>query len=363
MVKWLQKIFARGRRHFEAGGRLRALACVFDAAEAIFFLPLNRSRTAPHVRDALDVKRYMAVVIAALIPATLAGIYLFGPRVLAMIAVSYAAGGAAEVAFAVIRREEINEGFLVTGLLFPLVLPPALPLWMVAAGVVFGVVIGKELFGGTGRNLFNPALVGRCFLAVAYPEAMSGGYWLAPASGWGGAAGRHISSAAEAVTQATPLVEARSGRLAPAWDMLWGDISGSVGETSAVLLILGGLALIAARVVNWRTVVGTLVGFVASASAMHAAAPAGYPPAWWGMLGGGFMLGAFYMATDPVTSPATNQAKWAYGLIIGLCTVLIRNLSAYPEGVMFAILLGNICAPILDEIVLQFEIRRLRREA
>ncbi len=361
-MSFVRKLFERSRRHFAAGGRLRAFKCVFDAAESIFFLPLHRTRTAPHIRDPLDVKRYMAVVIAALIPATLAGIYFFGLHVLAMIVVSYAAGGAAEVAFAVIRKEEINEGFLVTGLLFPLVLPPSLPLWMVAVGVIFGVVIGKELFGGTGRNLFNPALVGRCFLAIAYPEPMSRGYWLPPAGGWTGAFGEYTSSAAEAVTQATPLADARSGQLAPAWDMFWGNISGSVGETSAVLLIIGGLALIAIKVANWRTVAGTFIGFLIPAAAMHAAAPASYPPAWWGILAGGFMLGAFFMTTCPVTSPNTNQAKWAYGLIIGLCTVLIRNMSAYPEGVMFAILLGNICAPVLDEVVLQIEMRRLRRE-
>ena len=195
------------------------------------------------MRDPLDVKRFMSVVILALAPCVLASLYFFGLRVLAMIAVSYAAGGAVEVLFAIVRKEEINEGFLVTGLLFPLVLPPALPLWMVGVGVAFGVLIGKELFGGTGRNLFNPALVGRCFLALAYPKAMSTN-WVKPVAEFPGRLLQYVDcSALDAVTGATPLPLAKQGELVDLWHLFFGNVSGSVGETSALAVIIGGASL------------------------------------------------------------------------------------------------------------------------
>jgi Na+-transporting NADH:ubiquinone oxidoreductase subunit B/electron transport complex protein RnfD len=301
----------------------------------------------------------MFLVIVALIPCTLAALYFFGLRALAVIAVSYAAGGTAEVVFAVVRKEEINEGFLVTGLVFPLILPPALPLWMVAVGVVFGVVVGKELFGGTGRNLFNPALVGRCFLAVGYPVAMSAA-WIEPGSGLMGRLTEY-ASAADAATAATPLAAAKQGVFAAPMDLLLGRVTGSMGETSALAVLLGGVFLLATGVANWRTVAGVLGTFLALGWALHAALPDAFGPVGWHLLAGGLLFGAFFMATDPVTSPATDGGKWAFGIIIGLATLLIRNLTGWVEGVMFAILLGNICAPILDEVAMWFRLKLPKR--
>jgi Na(+)-translocating NADH:ubiquinone oxidoreductase B subunit len=349
-------LFDRARRHFRSGGRLHRLRPVFDAAESFFFSPREVTTAAPHVRDPLDVKRFMSMVILALAPAVIAAVYFFGLRVLVMILVSYAAGGAVEVAFAVARREEINEGFLVTGLLFPLVLPPALPLWMVALGVVFGVVVGKELFGGTGRNLFNPALVGRCFLLLAYPAEMSKTSWLDPGGGWFGRAGEY---AADAVSGATPLVAARAGHLADLGDLFFGATAGCAGETSALALLAGGGFLLLTGVADWRTVAGVLVSFGIMTAALHGGSA---HAALWHVLAGGFLLGALFMATDPVTSPQTPGAKWAYGLLIGVATAMIRSLTVYVEGVMFAILLGNTFAPILDEVAIAARLRRLRHE-
>ena len=208
-MKWLLNIFERLKPNFEKGKLLSPLKPVFDANESFFFAPGERTADSPHIRDPLDVKRYMSVVIVALTPCVMASLYFFGLRALAMIFVSYAVGGMVEVVFAMVRKEEINEGFLVTGLIFPLVLPPTLPLWLVGVGVAFAVLVGKELFGGTGRNLFNPALVGRCFLLLAYPSAMSE-KWLLPGVGALGRLTQYASSATvDAVTEATPLVAAK----------------------------------------------------------------------------------------------------------------------------------------------------------
>ena len=235
-MKALLKMFERARAHFTEDSILHAAKPLFDATENFFFAPGTQAKAAPHVRDPMDVKRLMTMVIVAAIPCTLASIYLYGLRALAVILVSYMAGGAIEVLFAVVRKEEINEGFLVTGLLFPLALPPAIPLWMVAVGVMFGVMIGKELFGGTGRNLFNPALVGRCFLALAYPKAMSGN-WVTPVASFPGRLGQWISAAdVDALTEATPLVVAKRGelgKLAEWSDLFWGNVAGSLGEDFA----------------------------------------------------------------------------------------------------------------------------------
>ena len=359
-MKGLLKLLDKLRPQFSEGGRHRKLKPLFDAIDAFHFAPLHPTRTSPHVRDPLDVKRYMVMVIVALVPCLLASVYFFGLRVLAVIAVSYAAGGLVEVAFAVIRKEEINEGFLVTGMLFGLILPPALPLWLVALGVMFGVLFGKELFGGTGRNLFNPALVGRVFLAMAYPVAMSAS-WIAPVARWPGRL-TDWAGATDAVTSATPLAAARSGQLAGLPELFWGNVTGSIGETSAAAIILGGLFLVLIGVANWRTVAGTLGAFLVLQAVLHAADPARFAPPLWGLLAGGLLFGAFFMATDPVTSPVTDGAKVVYGILIGVVTVLIRGLAGLTEGVMFAILLGNIFAPLLDEVFIRIRLRRLSLE-
>ncbi|MHC4563322.1 MAG: RnfABCDGE type electron transport complex subunit D [Planctomycetota bacterium] len=354
-MKLLEDTFAKLRPLFDQGGRLRPLKPLFDAGENFFLSPSARAAAAPHVRDPLDVKRYMSMVIVALVPCVLASIYFFGLRVLAMIVVSYAAGGAVEVAFAVIRKEEINEGFLVTGLLFPLILPPALPLWMVGVGVFLGVLVGKELFGGTGRNLFNPALVGRCFLALGYPKAMSGN-WIAPVAQW---PGRITQFTSDTISGATPLVDAANDQWVSLKDLFFGNVSGSAGETSALAIVLGGLVLVGVGVANWRTVASMLLGFVVLTACVHGGS---MHVVLWHVLAGGLLFGAFFMATDPITSPMTEGGKWVYGLLIGVATALIRNFTGYVEGVMFAILLGNLFAPVIDEVFLAVHVRRLQRE-
>ena len=369
-MKWLLKIVDAVRPTFEKGGKLAVFNPVFGALEHFLFAPADRTLGAPHVRDAMDLKRFMSMAIISVVPCAFAALYFFGWRFLAMVVVSYAAGLTIETIFAIVRKEEINEGFFVTGILFPLILPPATPLWMVGLGVAFGVFIGKELFGGTGRNVFNPALVGRCFLALAYPKAMSQSYvepshdllgclffkWLPSGSG------------VDAVTVATPLSAAKGGEMCSTSHMLLGGISGSAGETSAILIIIGGVFLLLTRVANWRTVVGILGSFIIltavliTGGAAKVAMDGVFGPVAWHLFAGGLLFGAFFMATDPVTSPTTNIGKWIYGIIIGSVTVLIRHFTGYVEGVTFAILLGNIVAPILDEAIVAVRIRRLRSE-
>jgi len=362
-VKLLLGLFEKSRGHFEDGGKLRAARPLFDAMENFFFAPKTRTPSMPHVRDAMDIKRYMSMVIIALLPCVAAAIYFFGLRVIPIIVVSYVAGGAVEVLFAIVRKEEINEGFLVTGLIFPLILPVTVPLWMVAVGVAFGVLVGKELFGGTGRNVFNPAIVGRCFLALAYPAAMTGG-WVMPGETWTGRVFQYVGGGQvpDAVTGATPLGQAKAGELASFWDLLAGSVGGCIGETSAALIIAGGLFLLFTRVANWRTVLSILVGAGVMAAALHMRDGETFAPASWHLLAGGLLFGAFFMATDPVTSPVTNRGKWVYGLLIGVVAILIRNFTAFVEGVMFAILLGNIAAPVIDQVVIGMHQRRLANE-
>jgi Na(+)-translocating NADH:ubiquinone oxidoreductase B subunit len=366
-VKWLLKIIDAVRPTFEEGGKLQIFNPVFGALEHFFFAPSTRTIVAPHIRDPLDLKRVMSMVIISVIPCVLAALYFFGLRFIAMIVVTYVAGLTVEAIFAIVRKEGINEGFFVTGFLFPLILPPNLPLWMVALGVAFGVFIGKELFGGTGRNLFNPALVGRCFLSLAYPKTMAAS-WVEPSHELAGGLLTWISPQLDAVSGATPLALAKQGEMGSIAHMLLGSVSGSAGETSAILIIFGGVFLLLTRVASWRTVVSMLGSFVILTAALILGRAVSYPmpgvfgPVMWHLFAGGLLFGAFFMATDPVTSPTTNAGKWFYGIIIGSTTVLIRNFTGYVEGVTFAILLGNIVAPILDEIVVGIRIRRLRYE-
>lgn len=346
---------------FEESGRFARLHPIFQAADTFFFTAPLKTAGPPYGRDPIDIKRYMSLVIVGLLPCFLASLYFFGWRMLLMILVSYAAGGVVEVLFAIVRKEEINEGFLVTGFIFPLILPPGLPLWMVAVGIIFGVLVGKEVFGGTGRNLFNAALVGRCFLALGYPSLMTRA-WVAPAAGRLGSLLSPIRTATDAVTGATPLVLAKAGELAAPLDLFLGRVMGSAGETSALAILLGGGFLVMVGVANWRTVVGILGSFTVLCAALHVADPASVAPATFHLLAGGLLFGSFFMATDPVTSPVTLSGKWAYGILIGTLTVLIRSFSGYVEGVTFAILLGNMCAPLIDEVVIRLRVRRYARE-
>ncbi len=361
-MRLLLRLLERFRPLFEERGRFAVLKPVYDATDSFFFGPDTETGFGPHVRDPLDVKRFMSMVIVGLVPCVGVALYLFGLRVLALIVVSYTVGGIVEVFFAVVRKEEINEGFLVTGLIYPLILPPGLPLWMAGVGIAFGVLVGKELFGGTGRNVFNPALVGRCFLALAYPAAMSGN-WIKPGGGPLGRLFQYVDSGTtDALASATPLILAKQGQFASLSGLVTGHVPGCVGETSALAVIAGGVFLILVGVANWRTVVSMLGAFLLAGGMLHAAYPQQFAPPVWGLFAGGLLFGAFFMATDPVSSPTTDSGKWGYGALIGLATVLIRNLTGYVEGVMFAILLGNICAPLLDEAAVHFRLRRLAHE-
>jgi Na+-transporting NADH:ubiquinone oxidoreductase subunit B len=361
-VKILLRLFEKVSPIFEDGGKLSSMKPLYEAMENFFFAPSSRTLHAPFSRDPLDIKRYMSMVIIGLLPCVAASLYFFGLRVIPMIIVSYMAGGIVEVAFAVIRKEPIAEGFLVTGLIFPLVLPPTTPLWMVAIGCMFGVFVGKEIFGGTGRNLFNPAIVGRCFLALAYPAAMSSS-WVEAGHGITGRLLQYVSgSDIEALTSATPLIYAKQGLFEDTSHLVLGSVSGCIGETSGLMIICGGIFLVLTKVSNWRSVVGVLGSAALFEAILYGANAEQFAHPIWHLFAGGLLFGAFFMVTDPVSSPSTNEGKWIYGILIGVITILIRNFSGYVEGVMFAILLGNIAAPIIDEMVFSVRLRMLKNE-
>lgn len=322
------------------------------AVDEFFFGTGRVTDIAPHIADHIDMKRFMALVVVALVPLTVSTVYFWGWRAVAMILVSYTFGGMAEVAFAVIRKKEIHEGFLVTGLIFPLILPPTVPLWVVAVGIVFGVVFGKEVFGGTGSNIFNPAIVGRVFLSVSFPNIMST-YWANPfKAGTGGLTA--FQCGVDAITSATPLVLLKNQAvMTPYRDLLFGQGAGCVGETFRAAIILGGIFLILLKIVDWRiplSYLGTV--FVLPVVCNHLFHTQFAPPLFQ-ILSGGLLLGAFFMATDPVTSPFTKPGRWTAGILLGILTVLIRGLSGYVEGVMFSILFVNAFTPLIDAIVLK----------
>ena len=312
---------------------------VLDAVDAALFSTDETTEDRPHIVDSIDLKRYMLAVIIALLPSTLSSIYFFGWRVVWMIIVSYAAGGLVEVIFAMIRKQEIHEGFFVTGIIFPLVLPPTTPLWIVAVGVMFGVFFGKEVFGGTGRNVFNPALVGRLFITIAFPTIMTT-YWQLPFS--------------DAITSATPLTLYKSTQtLTPYIDLLLGrNCAGSMGEIFRLGIIIGGIFLMFSKVANWRIPVSYLVSVLIFAWIGNSALPTKVAPPVFQLLSGGLLYGAMFMATDPVTSPFTKAGKYIFGILCGLLTVLIRSFSGYVEGVMFSIVIMNALTPLIDHILL-----------
>lgn len=315
--------------------------------------------SAPHIVDNLDVKRYMSIVILALLPTTIASVYLYGWRVLLVILVSYIFGGLTEVLFAIIRKQEIYEGFLVTGLIFPLVLPPTIPLWVVAVGVVFGVFFGKEVFGGTGRNIFNPALVGRIFITIAFPVIMSSSWQQPFIEGFGVSSGYQ----SDVITSATPLIARKVGGQ-PVFsyiDLLFGRVPGSIGETFRLGVIIGGIFLMATKVSNWRIPVSYIGSVLLFSSLGNAFFPYQVAPPLFQLLTGGLLFGAFFMATDPVTSPFTKGGKWISGILSGFLTVLIRGFSGYAEGVMFTIILMNAFAPLIDSMVLQTKYKETKK--
>lgn len=367
---------------FEKGKPLAKLYPLYEAIDTFLFTPGKVAPKAPHVRDAIDLKRAMVFVVIALIPATLMGILNAGyqmlsaqnfvfnfwqalglgaGKVLPIILVSYAAGGFWEVLFAVTRKHEINEGFFVTGILYALTLPPTIPLWQAAIGISFGVIFGKEIFGGTGYNVFNPALVARAFVFFAYPAQISGStVWVA----------------VDGFTRATPLaVVADAGRGGSAVmalqeagynlsNMFWGFIPGSIGETSKIACLLGLVFLLITRVASWQVVVSCSLGLLSMSSVFYLLKGPemltffALPPHWHLLLGG-FAFGAIFMATDPVSCSATPLGRWIYGFLIGVLTVLVRVVNpAYPEGMMLAILFMNGFAPLIDHFVVESNIKK-----
>ncbi|MBN1411587.1 MAG: RnfABCDGE type electron transport complex subunit D [Spirochaetales bacterium] len=335
---------------FDKLSRIRGLkrfATIFSTLKGIVYGVQEISVGAPHIRDNIEIKRYMSCVIIALMPAALAAIYFHGLYVLAIIAVSYVVGGLVEVSFAVIRKKDIEEGFLVTGIIFPLTLPPATPLWIVAVGAFFGVLFGKEVFGGTGRNIFNPALVGRLFITIAFPGVMSGVYKM-PLS--------------DAITSATPLGLFKADHvITPVWDLLLGMSAGSLGEVFRLGIIAGGLFLMFIKVSNFRIPIAYLGTVALFAFIGGFFAPNVFAPPLLQLLTGGLLYGAFFMATDPVTSPMTNSGKWIAGILCGIFTVLIRTFSGYTEGVMFSIILVNALTPVLDTAILSIKYKAVKK--
>jgi len=385
---------------FHKGGRFEKYYAVYEMVDTFLYSPPDTTRTAPHVRDGIDLKRMMSYVVVALIPCILwswfnagyhanvalaeldmvrqdwrgallaafgigfnpgnpfanmaHGFLLFLPIYLTTLIV----GGLWEVLFATVRNHEVNEGFLVTSMLYTLTLPPDMPLWMVALGISFGVVIGKEIFGGTGKNFLNPALTGRAFLYFAYPAEISGDQIWVAVDGW---------------SHATPLGLGETGGMAAIadsgltwWQAFFGLMPGSLGETSTFAILLGAIFLLYTRIASWRIMLGVLVGVFATSLLFNLFASEARPmmamPFHWHLVTGGLAFGLVFMATDPVSASMTNAGRWVFGILIGFMTVLIRAINpAFPEGIMLAILFANLFAPLIDYVVIQMNIRRRER--
>lgn len=385
-MKILEKIVDNLRPHFHEGGKLEKLHYVFDGFETFLFTPPTTTKHGVHIRDAMDLKRTMMVVIIALVPSLLFGTwnvgfqhykafgmeatlwqnFLFGAKkVVPIIIVSYVAGLTVEFIFATIRKHPISEGYLVSGLLIPLIMPVTVPLWMVALGAIFCTLLGKEVFGGTGMNFMNPALLARAFLFFAYPAFMSGDIWvdLSPETG---------HNIVDAFSGATNLVafDHDFTKMQSASDMFWGFEQGSIGETSVFAILIGAAILIITGVGSWEIILTVFAGGYLMGLLMNVLAPTGDPthamhtPAYLHLLLGGFAFGAVFMATDPVTAAQTKQGKFIYGFAIGAFIVILRVFNpAYPEGVMLAILLLNVFAPLIDHLVIERHIKNRLKNA
>jgi Na+-transporting NADH:ubiquinone oxidoreductase subunit B len=383
-MEWIRQKLDKFKEPFAKGKKLEKYSPAINALDTFLFTPNHTTKKGAHVRDAVDLKRVMITVVIALLPVLLFSMWNQGYQylkqiqpevdiwdafvhgaldILPMIVVSYAVGLGIEFAFAIFRGHEVNEGYLVTGLLIPMIMPVGLPLWMLAISVVFAVIIGKEAFGGTGMNILNPALTARAFAFFAYPTYMSGNQvWVMNAAEVDGVSGETILG----TLAANQPVEYST------MDMFWGMIPGSVSETSAALCLLGALFLIFTKVGSWRIMVSAVVGAAAMGlifNALPAMGVAGnsltnFP--WYNhLVAGGLAFGIVYMATDPVSAAQTYKGKWIYGFLIGFLSVMIRVFNpAYPEGVMLAILLMNVFAPTIDHYVIQGNIkRRIKRKA
>ncbi|MNC18129.1 Na(+)-translocating NADH-quinone reductase subunit B [compost metagenome] len=393
--EYLDKI----EHNFEKGGRYEKWYALYEAVDTFFYRPGSVTRTTAHVRDGIDLKRMMITVWLCTFPAMFFGMWNVGyqanlifaqsPELLAaqdgwrfsligslagfdpnslwdcfiqgaayflpIYLVTFIVGGFWEVLFASIRRHEVNEGFFVTSVLFALILPPSIPLWQVALGISFGVVIAKEVFGGTGKNFLNPALAGRAFLFFAYPAQLSGdGVWTA-VDGYVGATSLSLGAAGG--------VEAIVGQGITWMDAFVGTIHGSVGETSTLAIFIGGAVLLLTKIASWRIVAGVMIGMVATSTLFNVIGSDSNPmfamPWHWHLVVGGFAFAMLFMATDPVSASMTNTGKWLFGALIGLMVVLIRVVNpAFPEGMMLAILFANLFAPLIDHFVVQANIKR-----
>ena len=399
-MKFLRNLLDKQAKLFEKGGKLEKLYPLWEANDTFLFTPGEVTKHASHARDGLDLKRMMMTVVVALGGCLYMALYNTGYQANLAISqgaaplatwqtqamgalglgfdpgnvwvcmvhgalyfvpvfiVTFAVGGIWEVVFAVIRKHEVNEGFLVTGFLFPLILPPNIPLWQVALGISFGVVIGKEVFGGTGFNILNPALTARAFLFFAYPAEITGDQvWIAAVT------------AVDGVSGATWLANAVEGGQAVVaqgvtwWDAFVGFIPGSMGETSALACLAGGLLLIFTGVGSWRIMMSVVLGTIAMTMVLNGVGSSTNPffdvPFWWHFVLGGWAFGMVYMATDPVSAPVSNKGASIYGFLIGVLAVLIRVVNpAYPEGMMLAILLMNVFAPVIDHFVVRANMKR-----
>ncbi|CNK84990.1 NADH:ubiquinone reductase (Na(+)-transporting) subunit B [Yersinia aleksiciae] len=405
LKSFLEKI----EHHFEAGGKLEKYYPLYEAAATIFYTQGKVTPGASHVRDAIDLKRMMILVWLAVFPAMFWGMYNVGAQAipalnqlysgaelqqiiasdwhyqlahmlggsfapdagwiskmvlgaayfLPIYAVVFLVGGFWEVVFSIVRKHEINEGFFVTSILFSLIVPPTLPLWQAALGISFGVVIGKEIFGGTGRNFLNPALAGRAFLFFAYPAQISGDLVWTAADGFSGA----TPLSQWTVNGSHSLLNTVTHQPITWMDAFLGNIPGSIGEVSTLMILIGGAIILFARVASWQIVAGVMLGMIATACLFNWIGSDTNPlfamPWYWHLVLGGFAFGMVFMATDPVSASFTNTGKWWYGGLIGAMCVLIRVINpAYPEGMMLAILFANLFAPLFDYVVVQANIKR-----
>ena len=396
-MKFLEKIMGKIKPPFEKGGKLEKFFPLYDSLDTFAFVPDHTTEVGSHIRDAIDMKRTMFLVIVAMVPALLFGIYntgyqhylalgipadfgdmaLYGlGKILPLLIVSYGVGLGIEFFFAILRKHSIHEGFLVSGMLIPLIMPADVPLWMVAVSTAFAVVFAKEVFGGTGMNIVNVALIARAFLFFAYPSEMSGNaVWVST----------HGGTPVDGFTGETLLAQALEGGAQNFHDItgaaysslhdsfmqsFLGFIPGSFGETSVVAILIGALILIWTGIGSWRIMLSGVIGGIVMGMIFNFLGPQFFPenlylqvPWWQQLVLGGFMFGIVFMATDPVTAAQTYRGKWIYGFLIGLMSIMIRVVNpAYPEGVMMAILFMNVMAPTIDHYVIQANIKhRLKR--
>ncbi|MEM0900394.1 MAG: NADH:ubiquinone reductase (Na(+)-transporting) subunit B [Pseudomonadota bacterium] len=394
----LRNFFDQIEPSFEKGGKYERYFPIYEMVESFLYTPKTVTTAAPHARSYIDMKRIMTYVVLATVPCILFGLYNIGLQTntalqtfeatgwraaiisglgigfnpdsifanvahgalyfLPIYITTLVAGGIFEVVFATIRKHEVNEGFLVTSMLYSLILPPNVPLWQVALGIIFGVVIGKEVFGGTGKNFLNPALTGRAFLYFAYPAQMSGDTIWTPVDGYSGATSLSI-----AASEGYQNIVANGTQWS---DAFFGFVQGSIGETSTLAVLIGLAFLLATKIANWRLIVGCMVGMVGFSTLLNFIGSDTNPmfamPWYWHLVIGGYAFGMVFMVTEPVSASHTNAGRYIYGGLIGVMVILIRVINpAFPEGMMLAILFGNVFAPLIDHFVVQANIRRRER--